>query len=111
MYNQSEADVGVTVYLRPTTRQAPAECYKRLPAVVVSYDQWPMVQVRIFDTVEGRLLTVHRDNIGLRRKTVKREHHGDGVGQEGTPPEPTRVLGRPVKPLSPESGYEEPMLF
>lgn len=113
MNDQSEAQVGTTVYLRPTTKQAPAECYRRLAAVVVSYSAWPIVEVRIFDSVEGRLLRVHRDNIGLRRKTIKKDKQGDMTGNvdDAASSMVGKPIGRPLPPLDPDCGYEEPVLF
>jgi hypothetical protein len=72
-----------------------------------------MVQVRIFDTVEGRLLTVHRDNIGLRRRTVKKEKQGDRAGNNDDAPTGMvgKPIGRPLPPIDPDCGYEEAVLF
>lgn len=113
MINQDDAEVGGTVYLRPTTKQAPRECYLRLAAVIVSYVGWPMVTVRVFDVPNdgyGREITVHRDNIGIRRKT-KEKTQGDGQNAGEVGKSNIRPFARPVKPIDPESGYEEPVLF
>lgn len=106
MREQTEAELGTTVWLRPFTKQAPAECYARLAAVVVSYDRWPMVLVRVFPTAElrpgydpdrGKEMLIHRDNIGLNPKTVKREKGGDRVGsEEDEPGRRIRTMGTPV---------------
>lgn len=111
MINQEDAALGTTVFLRPTTKLAIRECYQRLAAVLVSYERWPMVLVRVFDEPDnpyGREITVHRDNIGLRRKTKQREQ-GDGANQ---PESRSGMVGRPfAKPHPPVSGYDEPVLF
>lgn len=109
MINQEDAELGQSVWLRPATKQAPPECYRRLAAVLVSYDKWPMVLVRVFPTSElrpgynpdiGKEMLVHRDNVGLNPKVIKREKGGDMVGSiDDAPERKVRVLGRPVPPI------------
>jgi hypothetical protein len=98
--NKEDAEIGQTVYPRAFTKQAPRECYLGLAAVLVSVDEWPMVIVRIFDDPDqprGREIKLHRDNVGLHRKTVKREKDGDRVGGTEGPMARVPVLGKPVQ--------------
>jgi hypothetical protein len=116
MINQDDAQPGETVWLRPGTKQASAECYARLAAVLVDVKtQWPYVKVNIPDasSPDGvRPLTTHRLNVGLRPKTVKKEKGGDQVGAEdGVPLVRVKTMGKPVPPIDPACGYEEDMLF
>lgn len=115
MRDQTEAEIGATVYLRPTTKQAPRICWLQLAAVVVSYEAWPMVVVRVFraeDDGRGSEHRVHKDNIGLRRKTAVKEKGGDTTQQHDEGPGMIgRRIARPVAPLPPDCGYDEPMLF
>jgi hypothetical protein len=109
--DQGEIPIGQTGFLRPQTKQASAECYARLAAVIVSYDEWPYVWVRVFDQPgngHGREIKVHRDNIGKRRRTAQRDKGGDMAGGDDQPaPTP-----KPRKhEIAPSTGYEEPMLF
>lgn len=114
MNNPDDAEEGATVYLRPQTKQAPTVCYKRLAAVLVSTSKWPFVTVRIFDSPDeprGREIDIHRDNVGLRRKIEPRTKEGDGQQNDGGSAMVGKPLASPVKPIHPDSGYEEPMLF
>jgi hypothetical protein len=101
MINQDDAEIGATVWLRAHTKVAPPECYLRLAAVLVDVKaEWPMVKVRVFDAKapdEGREIKVHRDNIGLNPKVVKKEKGGDMVGSaEDGPAGKIRTMGTPV---------------
>lgn len=103
MNEQQDAEIGQSVWLRPHTKQAPAECYARLAAVIVSYRDWPMVRVRVFDKKdpeEGREIRVHRDNIGLNPKTVKKDKGGDMVGShDGEAGRKIKTMGTPIPNL------------
>lgn len=113
MNEKTEAEIGQTVYLRPSTKAAPDECYRRLAAVLVSYDKWPYVQVRVFDrpnTPEGRVIWVYRMNVGLHR-TVESKKEGDTVQGDEKPRMVGKRIGAPVPPIDPESGYDQPVLF
>lgn len=114
MNDKGEAEIGQTVYLRPQTKQAPTVCYQRLAAVVVSYDAWPYVLVRVFDqpgNERGRETQIHRLNIGLHRKTTATDKTGgDSVQGDEGPKMVGKRIAIPVPPIDPSSGYDQPML-
>lgn len=102
MIKIEDAEPGDTVYLRPSTKQAPLECYLGLAAVLVdAKTDWPMVKVNVPDATqpEGvKEMLIHKQNIGLNPKTVKREKGGDQVGggtEDAAPERKVRVLGKP----------------
>jgi hypothetical protein len=106
MINQYDAEIGETVWLRASTKAAPRECHLGLAAVLVDVStDWPMVTVNVPDATrpEGvRPVKVHRQNVGLRPKVVKREKGGDQVGggtEDNAPERKVRVLGKPVVDL------------
>lgn len=101
MNKQDEAEPGDTVYLRASTRQAPRECWAGLAAVLVdAKTHWPRVLVNVPDTTQPygvKELLVHRANIGLNPKTVKKSKGGDQIGGgEDGPKVKVRTLGKPV---------------
>lgn len=113
MIDQHDAEIGATVYLRPGTKTAPGVCYRRLAAVLVSVDKWPLVTVRVFESPDeprGREIDLHRLNVGIRRKTAAKQKEGDGR-TSAEPAAPVRILGRPHPPLALGGGEEEQMLF
>lgn len=114
MLNKEDVEIGATVYPRPTTKTARRECYLGLAAVLVSTDAWPMVKVRIFDDIdlpEGRTVDLHKDDVGLTRRTVKKEKHGDAVGSDDDGGVKVRKMGRAPALIDPASGYEDGVLF
>ncbi len=116
--DKDEIPVGETGWLRPQTKMAPAYCFRRLAAEILDYTHWPMVKVRIYtgDPVHEdgyHTMVVHRDNIVKNPQRVVKKKQGDQVGQDGDEEgeSKVRVLPGKPKPLDPECGYEEQVLF
>lgn len=61
--------IGTTVWLRPSTIAAPRVCYLGLSGVVVSYQQWPDVLVKIQESAEAepREVLIYCENLALHR--------------------------------------------
>lgn len=106
MNAQTDAEIGDTVYLKPTTRTAPRECYLGLAVRLLSVEFWPRVDVLLPD---GRHMVLHRLNVVLHPPGFTLKKQGDGANQV----EMEMVVKpafRPHKPLS-DGDWEEPMLF
>lgn len=100
MIKETDAEPGDTVYLRPNTKTAGADCVRLAAAILVdAKSEWPIVIVNVpdADQPEGvRTIKVHRIDVGLNPKVVKREKGGDQVGGGEAAPTKVRVMGKPV---------------
>lgn len=112
MLDKGQVEPGTTVWLRAGTKTAPAICYTGMSAVFVSDDHWPYVTVRVFEAGNdghGRETDLHKDNIRLTRKTIKKDKQGDMAGsnvdENAKPPKPRKHA------IDPASGYAEGVLF
>ena len=102
-------DPGTVVYLRPNTKTAGAACRAHLPARVVSYDQWPLVEVEVEKEGWQPRHVVHCNDIGLNPAAKKRGNGGDMAGGERLRiPKP--LYAKP-KPLDLPPGWDEQSLF
>lgn len=103
-------DPGTVVHLRPTTITAGAACRAYLPAVVVSYVRWPLVEVEIDRKGYQPRQIVHSDDIGLH--PAKDKPRGDGVtqGARDDLPIPKPLYAKP-RPLDLPEGWAEQSLF
>jgi hypothetical protein len=111
--SKSDAEIGQVVYLKPTTKTAPRECYRGLAAELVSVDDWPYVYVAIDIQPSGgaNTLRVHRLNVVLHPPGFTTKKSSEGDGQNSAEPErKIKPAFRPHPALAP-GDYEEPMLF
>lgn len=104
---KTDAEIGQTIYLKPTTKTAPRECYSGAAVRLVSVADWPFVSVWLPD--EKREIKIHRLNAVLHPPGFTLKKEGDGANA-GTPAVTAKPAFPPHKPLS-SGDYEEPMLF
>jgi hypothetical protein len=112
--SKTDAEIGQKVYLKPTTKTAPRECYSGLAAELVSTDAWPYVYVTIdsLNSNGSNTLRVHRLNVVLHPPGFTAKKSNDGDGQNSTETErKIKPAFRPHKPLDLPDGVEEPTLF
>jgi len=113
MLAPEDAEIGRTVWLRPNTKTASKWCHLRLPAEIVSYTEWPIVQVHIEPgkKLAKMLIRVHRLDIALNPAKGKQDRQGDSAHQSGAVIASGRPAYRPYKPIDLPEGWEEQPLF
>ncbi len=113
--NKEDLEAGMIVFLRPTTKTAPRECFLHLPARVVSTEFWPRVDVTVEEGTEiERRLVLHHSNIGLKPKKAANQDKKEGDTQQGHGAAVSNrklVAFTAVPPLELPDGMEEQTLW
>lgn len=113
MLKQEEAEIGRTVWLRPATKTASRWCHLRLAAEIISFDEWPIVQVYVESARKGAklLIRVHRLDIALHQTRAKQDKAGDSAHQDHAVVAVGRPAYKPHKPIVLPPGMGEQTLF